>query len=98
MRVEAKHLAPQFFVKAGHHCDDDDENGDAKGDAEDGNERDDRDECPLWLQITKREKKTEGDFHEKAGHIDSRWACPTKPNFPINRLTMRWKLSSLPVL
>ena len=63
MGIEAEHFVPEFLIKSGHYGNNDDQNRDSERHAENGDERDNRNEGAFWLQIAKRKKQAERSFH-----------------------------------
>ena len=74
MGVEADDLAAEFALEAGHHGDDEDEDHDAEGDAEDGDERDGGEEGALGFEVAQGEEEAESAGHF-AGTLHGRRAA-----------------------
>ena len=76
--IEAEDFIAHLPIKPAHHADDDDEHGHAQHDANDGNQRDDRNKRPLGTQVTQREKQ----FKRQLGHarrLDGEGASVNEP-------------------
>ena len=69
MRVEAEDFFTQVVVEPAHDADDDDKHGDAEGDAENGNERDDGNESPFGPQIAQGQQKFKRQFRHGAQRL-----------------------------
>lgn len=69
MAVEAEDAAEQFLAEAIHHAHDDDEGGDAKGDAHEREDGDDRDEALALAgaEIAEGDHPFEGVEHQRRG-------------------------------
>jgi hypothetical protein len=59
VRIKSNDLPLEFSFKAGHHRDNDNEYADPEDDAQNGNQRDDREKSALRLQVAQREKAGE---------------------------------------
>src|SRR5262249_23587480 len=62
VRVEVNHFLTQLAIEARHDRNDEDEDGHAQGDPEDGDERNDGYESALRFQVAEREEETERKF------------------------------------
>jgi hypothetical protein len=77
MGVESKDSVAQLLIEAGHDADDDDEHGHSQGDAEDGNQGDDRNKRPFGPEIPQRKQQ----FERQTRH----WAEAKRPAGPCQR-------------
>lgn len=87
MGIETEDAVAQFAVEPGHDTDDDDEDGHAEGDADDGDESDDRNKGAFRPQIAERQEQFEWQARHPGGQVNVR-ECGCS-SFPPTRTSWR---------